>query len=244
MKKSGLTILVILFACSCALEGYNTQKGAAIGAVGGALAGQAIGRNTAGTLIGAAGGALVGAVAGDAVDQSQNRKKLEMAQATGPSQVTPPTAEETPPGQWVEVPGRWVDGKWVPSHRVWTPINPGQADTQGTTNVPSPPPYAVSAPPAVVPVPGTYVYFIPYIGVDVFFYRGYWYRPYRNNWYRSSSYNGPWAYMPPVQVPRSLTTLPDGYRRVPSGSRSIPHNELQKNWERWEHERHWDRHPG
>ncbi len=31
---------------------------------------------------------------------------------------------ESPPGRWVEVPGQWVGGKWVPSHRVWVPINP------------------------------------------------------------------------------------------------------------------------
>jgi hypothetical protein len=62
MKTKGLALLAVLLACSCASEGYNTQKGAAIGAIGGALAGQAIGHNTAGTLIGAASGALVGAV--------------------------------------------------------------------------------------------------------------------------------------------------------------------------------------
>ena len=29
-----------------------------------------------------------------------------------------------PAGKWVTVPGQWVDGRWVPSHRVWIPVNP------------------------------------------------------------------------------------------------------------------------
>lgn len=29
-----------------------------------------------------------------------------------------------PPGQWVTVAGQWVNGKWVPAHKVWVPVNP------------------------------------------------------------------------------------------------------------------------
>jgi SagB-type dehydrogenase family enzyme len=29
-----------------------------------------------------------------------------------------------PPGEWVTVPGQWVEGKWVPAHRMWIPVNP------------------------------------------------------------------------------------------------------------------------
>jgi hypothetical protein len=51
-----LALFISFFSYSCAADqGYNMQEGAAIGAIGGALAGQAIGHNTAGTLIGAAG---------------------------------------------------------------------------------------------------------------------------------------------------------------------------------------------
>jgi hypothetical protein len=31
---------------------------------------------------------------------------------------------EQPPGEWVSVPGRWVEGRWVPAHNVWVPVNP------------------------------------------------------------------------------------------------------------------------
>lgn len=30
-----------------------------------------------------------------------------------------------PAGHWVDVPGQWVNGKWVPSHKIWVPVNPG-----------------------------------------------------------------------------------------------------------------------
>ena len=45
----------------------STQQGATVGALGGALVGQAVGGNTASTLIGAAAGGLAGALIGDAV---------------------------------------------------------------------------------------------------------------------------------------------------------------------------------
>jgi hypothetical protein len=123
-RKGALAAIIIGAAFSvwsCASEGYNTQKGAAIGAIGGALAGQAIGRNTAGTLIGAASGALVGAVAGNAVDQSRANEKVA-GQPVYASPASPPDAP--PPGHWVTVPGQWQNGKWVPAHRVWVPVNP------------------------------------------------------------------------------------------------------------------------
>jgi len=75
MKKNILiiTILSVMFlSVSCATvpqDRYNTQKGAAIGAGLGALLGQAIGRDTEGTLLGAGIGTVVGAIAGNAVDQ-------------------------------------------------------------------------------------------------------------------------------------------------------------------------------
>ncbi len=239
MKRTvlALTVTAALSAFGCASEGYNTQKGAAIGAIGGALAGQAIGRNTAGTLIGAASGALVGAVAGNAVDQSRAEAG---AHASPPVAAAPPQEEETPPGEWVDVPGEWVGGKWVPAHRAWVPRNPeGGPETEVGSG--SPPSYEM-APPPMAPVPGTAVYFVPGIDVDILFYGGWWYRPYHNRWYRARGYNGPWAFVRPGVVPPPLLSLPPGYRRLPHGYRPIPQSEFQRNWRRWDRDRYWDRH--
>ena len=123
MKRVLLTLLVVtagFFLISCASQGYNTQKGAAIGAGLGAIAGQVIGRDTASTLIGAAVGGLVGTVAGNAVDQHvTNQQKVGGQQSGTIASATPEggvSPQDAPPGQWVEVPGQWIGGKWVPAH--------------------------------------------------------------------------------------------------------------------------------
>ncbi|MBA4390460.1 MAG: hypothetical protein C0399_05935 [Syntrophus sp. (in: bacteria)] len=132
MKKSMVVLVVIavgFISFSCVSEGYNTQKGAAIGAGLGAIAGQVIGRDTASTLIGAAVGGLAGAVGGNAVDQNVTNQKIEAAQRSRPAVAAAPEATqqstlEGPPGQWIEVPGQWAGGKWIPAHKVWVPVNP------------------------------------------------------------------------------------------------------------------------
>jgi hypothetical protein len=112
-------------------------------------------------------------------------------------------------------------------------------------NVPLPPPFVLHAPPPVVILPGAeYVYFAPGLKIDIFFYRGYWYQPFNQRWYRSSSYNGPWAFVHPNNVPRPLYSVPPDYRRVPPVHQHIPYGQLKKNWGSWERDRHWDRHDG
>jgi hypothetical protein len=105
-----------------------------------------------------------------------------------------------------------------------------------------PPAYVVPAPPPVILIPGSYVYYVPDINVDILFYHGYWYRPYEGRWYRASHYNGPWVYLASSSVPHVLIGLPPDYRRIPPGHRRIPYGQLKKNWGRWEKERHWDSH--
>ena len=61
-----LVLGVVLVSSGCGTA-YRPQQGAMVGAAFGALAGQAIGRDTESTLIGTALGAAAGAVIGDAV---------------------------------------------------------------------------------------------------------------------------------------------------------------------------------
>ena len=43
-------------------------------------------------------------------------------------------------------------------------------------------------------------------------------------------------------VPSVIVSLPAGWRSTYHGYRPIPHAEFHNNWQRWERERHWERH--
>jgi hypothetical protein len=100
------------------------------------------------------------------------------------------------------------------------------------------------APPPLFVIPGAYVYYPPDVQVEIFFYHGYWYRPYRGGWYIANGYNGPWQVVGPKRTPRALLNMPPTYRRVPPGHERMPFGTVQKNWRTWEKERRWDRHEG
>ena len=70
----------------------------------------------------------------------------------------------------------------------------------------------------MVVIPGTYIYAVPDIDVEILFYQGYWYRPHEGHWFRSKSYNGPWAYLDSHRVPRALFDLPPDYLQDTTGT--------------------------
>lgn len=94
------------------------------------------------------------------------------------------------------------------------------------------------APPELAVFPSTSVYVVP--DHDVFFYHGYWYRPYQGRWYRSGGYNGPWNFIVRGQVPVSIIKLPPDYRRRLWHER-VPYGQVRKNWRGWEKDRYWDK---
>ena len=102
------------------------------------------------------------------------------------------------------------------------------------------PSVVIPAPPPVLLIPTTYVYFVPDVSVDILFYHGYWYRPHHGHYYRATSYNGPWVSIAPNSVPAPILHVPSDFRRVPPGQQRITHGALTKNWQTWEKERHWD----
>ncbi len=102
-----------------------------------------------------------------------------------------------------------------------------------------PPSVSFASPPELVPIPGRYVYYVPDTDFDLFFYHGYWYRPYDRRWYRSYSYSGPWESV--RDIPPALVDLPPDYRSVPPGYYRVPYGDVRNNWQAWERDRYWDR---
>jgi len=102
------------------------------------------------------------------------------------------------------------------------------------------PPLIIPAPPGMVVIPGSNVYFAPDVEADVFFYHGYWYRPHHGHWYRSSSYRGPWGPIVITRVPRAVIAVPPGFRQGPMYER-VPYRDVRKNWRTWERDRYWEK---
>lgn len=115
--------------------------------------------------------------------------------------------------------------------------------------IPLPPPVVFAAPPAVVVIPDAYgVYVIPDIAVDIFFWNGWWWRPWEGRWYRSHYYDRGWAYY--NAVPRFYFDVDPGWRRYYRerswyGHRwnyePIPYQRLNKNWKTWSNNRYWEK---
>ena len=108
-------------------------------------------------------------------------------------------------------------------------------------SIPPPPVFRFHTPPPMVVIPGTYVYAVPDIDVEIFFYQGYWYRPHEEHWFRSKAYNGPWAYLDSHRIPGVIYDLPPDYHYwLPPGHQKIPYGHFKNNWGRWERERYWE----
>ncbi|MDD4091237.1 MAG: hypothetical protein PHQ63_01630 [Smithellaceae bacterium] len=130
-----------------------------------------------------------------------------------------------------------------------TPVSAmADVDVKIGINIPLPPPIVFPGAPEVVVIPETYVYAVPDIDADIFFYGGWWWRPWEGRWYRSRYYDRGWSY---------YNQVPSFYREVPSGwkkdyrdrrwkgyewdQRRIPYNDAKKNWRSWKKNRYWEK---
>ena len=88
----------------------------------------------------------------------------------------------------------------------------GYAGVSVGVGVALPPPIVVQTPPAMVALPGaTGVYVAPDVSVDLFFWNGWWWRPWGGYWYRSRYYDHGWGYY--------KSGVPGFYRHVNPGWR-------------------------
>lgn len=133
----------------------------------------------------------------------------------------------------------WVLAVSVGAFLTICPEKDAMAEVNVGINIDLPSPFVFPAPPPVVVIPGTYVYMVPDVDVQVLFYHGHWYRPHGSRWFRSRSHSGPWVHIGPKHVPRALVGLPPHVHHIPPGHRRIPHGHLKANWAHWERDKHW-----
>jgi len=124
---------------------------------------------------------------------------------------------------------------------------PAMAQVDVRVGIGLPPPIVFRAAPELVVIPETYVYAVPDIDEDVYFYDGWWWRLWEGRWYRSRSYSGGWGYY--QSVPAFYTVIPWGWRDDFRNHRwrgyawnyqRIPHYQVQQNWRQWERSRYWE----
>lgn len=123
---------------------------------------------------------------------------------------------------------------------VFAPVS-AMAGVSVHVNIPLPPPIIFPAPPQVAVIPGTDVYAVPDVQEDIFFYGGWWWRPWEGRWYRSHYYDRGWVYykhLPPFHK-HVLPGWRDHYRDYRWDR--IHHQEAEHNWRAWERTRHRER---
>ena len=126
---------------------------------------------------------------------------------------------------------------------------PTMAQVGISVSIGLPPPVVFAEPPAVIVLPDTPdVYVVPGIDVDLFFWSGWWWRPWQGGWYRSRYYNRGWGYY--SNVPSFYYDVDPGWRGYyrdrnwyghPWHYERIDHQRLQRNWQTWHNNRHWER---
>jgi len=114
--------------------------------------------------------------------------------------------------------------------------------------IPLPPPIVFSVPPVTVVIPETYIYAVPDVPHDLFFYGGFWWRPWEGRWYRSPRYDRGWSYYQgaPAFYRHVPTAWRDDYRNRrwkghPWNSNRVPAHQLPQNWRGWERDKHWEK---
>ena len=116
---------------------------------------------------------------------------------------------------------------------AWGFSEPARAEVSVNINL-GPPPIMVSAPPAVVMIPGSQVHFVPDPQIDVFFYGSYWWSPRGEQWYRSKAYNGPWGAIERGRVPRAVVYMPRDYRTRYERERHVPYGQWKMERSKWD----------
>jgi hypothetical protein len=103
--------------------------------------------------------------------------------------------------------------------------------------------------PDVIPLPETdNVYVVPDLDIDVFFWNGWWWRPWQGGWYRSRYYSRGWGHY--GGIPTFYYDVDPGWRGYyrdrnwcgnPWHYERIHYRHLHQNWQQWHDDQHWER---
>ncbi len=126
---------------------------------------------------------------------------------------------------------------------------PTMAGVYVSVGVSLPPPIVFEEPPEVIVLPDTNdVYVVPTIETDMFFWNGWWWRPWEGGWYRARFYNRGWIYF--NRVPRFYYDVDPGWRGYyrdhdwrghPWNYERIHDRDLRRNWRTWHNNGYWER---
>ncbi len=105
-----------------------------------------------------------------------------------------------------------------------------------------PPGLVFESEPELILIPHTYVYYVSKDDNDLFFYDGYWWRPWHDNWYRSDIYSGPWDMIDPDDVPAAVVDLPPHWRGFPSDVIVLDWGDVWGHWRDWKYDGYWEHH--
>jgi len=95
-----------------------------------------------------------------------------------------------------------------------TPVRGADVHIGINIGVPPPPPLVMEAPPALVAVPQTPVYYAPSLPYNYFYFGGLYYAFHDDHWFSAVSYGGPWTFVTIEHVPRPILAVPVSYYKV------------------------------
>src|SRR3989442_8640223 len=93
---------------------------------------------------------------------------------------------------------------------------PAQAHVNVNIGVPGPP-IVVPAPPRLVIVPSTPVFYAPEVEYNYFVYENQHYIFRDGRWFAARTYRGPWRLVAIDRIPRPVAAVPVAYYKVPPG---------------------------
>jgi hypothetical protein len=104
-----------------------------------------------------------------------------------------------------------------PAALLWPPAGRAEINVNINVGPPPPPPVVLAAPPRLVLVPGSPVYYAPDLSFNVFAFGGRYYSFHDGGWFVATTYRGPWAVVAVEQVPPPLIAVPVKYYKIPPG---------------------------